>query len=72
MPVPDHSSPVNEWPRCLLPVDNFNDEVINNPADTKLVLFTNYVVKTVGRQWPPARLLDIGVSKRGCGNIPGE
>jgi hypothetical protein len=30
MPVPDHSSPVNERPDSLLPVDNDKAEVIKN------------------------------------------
>jgi len=45
MPLPDRSSPVNERPDSLLPVDNDKAEVIKNCAAAELELFTNAVVK---------------------------
>jgi hypothetical protein len=45
MPVPEHSSPVNEQPGLLLPVDNSKGEVLKIRAAAVPELFTNAVVK---------------------------
>jgi len=45
MPVPEHSSPVNEQPGLLLPVDNSKGEVLKIRAAAVPELFTNAVVR---------------------------
>jgi len=65
MPLPDRSSPVNERPDSLLPVDNDKAEVIKKCAAAGLqLLFTNTVVNMLRSQWPRAYCPNMGDAGR--------
>jgi hypothetical protein len=70
MPVPDHSSPVNERPDSLLLVDNDKAEVIKNCAAAELKLFTHAVVNMLRSQWPRASRPTIGDAGRHIHELP--
>jgi hypothetical protein len=64
MPVPEHSSPVNERPTLLLSVDNSKGEVLKNRAAAEPELFTITVVNVHKNQWRCVPRLNIGDCSR--------